>query len=356
MTSAQELIGLRNKDRPVSSTPKGLNFIRGAIAQAVGGNAKAAELYAERRWNPGVVDRVKASIGSLNAQSLGGSAMLSSESGASEFFDLVYAASVIGRLNVRRVPFYTRMVVQVEGPTAEWVDGGAGYGVSAAVDHTPIGMATFSALDPFALGSLVVITNELLRDASVNAEMQIRDMLVRALAAKLDLDFISTANSGTTNIKPASVTNGVTTNNSPLEAIFDWSDLFKGDPNAAVILLNPYTAARLQGATRPYVGAYGGTLGGWPVVTSTAVGVEEIIFMDPQHIAVAMGNPMINVSTQGDVNMLDVTAQTALTPAASDLVSLFQCNLTGMLATITANWVNTRPGSVLVFNTQQYGL
>jgi HK97 family phage major capsid protein len=343
------LSGLRRKDT-VTSTPKGLNLVRAAIAQAVGGNAEAAQRYAESRWNRSA-EHVKDLIVGLNTQTDGGAAMISSESGASEFFDLVRSASILGKLNFHRVPFNTRQLVATEGPFVSWRDEGAAYASS------PLRMTALSGLEPFDVGALIVATMETLRDASINAELQIRNSLVKALAEALDRALLDSANSGTSDIKPAAITNGVNSNNSPLETIFDWGDQFTGDPNSAVIILNPFTAARLQTSNRPNVGAYGGTLGGWPVYTTTAVGPEEIVLIDPQHVAVAMGNASVRTSTHGSVHMIDSSSmKSADTVAGAAMVSLFSTNSVGLIGSVTANWVTTRAGAVLLFNTQSYNL
>lgn len=106
-----------------------------------------------------------------------------------------------------------------------------------------------TGLEPFDVGALIVASNEVLRDASLDAELWLRDQIVRTLAAALDAAFIDPANTGTGGIKPASVTSGTgTAGDSPSESFLDWGDPFTGDPLNAWIILNPYTAARLSGA------------------------------------------------------------------------------------------------------------
>src|SRR5262245_11796589 len=102
-------------------------------------------------------------------------------------------------------------------------------------------------------------------------------------------------------MKPAAVTKGVNVMNSPSEALFDWVDEFTGDPNGATIVLNPFTAARMQSSNRPLVGALGGSLGGWPVVTSSSVPVEDIVLLDGSQIAVAMDGGSVRASTQAAI-------------------------------------------------------
>src|SRR5262245_4120714 len=95
------LAGLRRKDT-VSSTPKGLDFVRGTIAKALYPDIPGqAERYADERWgeNSRAAMITKAAVVGLGSGTDGGLAMISSEAGSSEFLDLVRAQSIIGRLN-----------------------------------------------------------------------------------------------------------------------------------------------------------------------------------------------------------------------------------------------------------------
>ena len=67
-------------------------------------------------------------------------------------------------------------------------------------------------------------------------ELIIRDMLAKGLAAELDRALLDPANTGTSNVKPASITSGSAVMDSPSEAIFDWGDTFTGDPNNSWIV------------------------------------------------------------------------------------------------------------------------
>jgi hypothetical protein len=342
------LTGLRNKGT-VSSAPKGLDFVRAAIAQAVGGNAAAAERYAEKRWGDTAGLRVKAALPAMNTQADGGASLISSESGASEFFDLVRAASVLGKLPVHRVPFYQRLLTQDEGPRVAWRDHGGAYG------NSPLKLTAVTGLEPFDLGALIVATDEALRDSSIEAELHIRNQLVRALATGLDEAFISSANSGSAGVKPASVTSGASGSVSPSEALFDWSDEYQGDWANSWILLHPATAARISGAARPDVGR--GFWGAFPVLLSSAVGIEEIVILDPSQIAVALSPAGLRVSSQAAIDMSDTSSMASGgTVAQASMVSMFQTNSKAIIGSVNANWAVLRDDAVMVYNTFQYGL
>jgi hypothetical protein len=152
---------------------------------------------------------------------------------------------------------------------ASWRDEGAAY------RDSPIKLTRVTGLEPFDVGAMIVASNEVLRDAALDAELWLRDQLVKALAVALDAAFIDPSNSGSADVKPASVTNGTgTAGDSPQEY---WGDTYTGNPLNSWIVINPWTAARLSGAARTVVGVRGGTLAGFPVITSTAVGAEDLL-------------------------------------------------------------------------------
>ena len=77
---------------------------------------------------------------------------------------------------------------------------------------------------------MIVVTKELLQHSSVDAEVIVRDMLARGLAAELDRTLLDPANTGTSGIKPASITTGAFPDSSPAEAIFDSAILSPATP------------------------------------------------------------------------------------------------------------------------------
>jgi hypothetical protein len=94
----------------------------------------------------------------------------------------------------------------------------------------------------------------------------------------------------------------------------------------------------LAGAARPDVGARGGTLGGFPVLTSAAVGAEDLILLDRTQIAVAMGNGSLRASEQANVELVDSSSMTSgYSVSAANTTSLFQTDSIGFIGSITAN-------------------
>ena len=119
-----------------------------------------------------------------------GDAMSDLANARTEFFDAVRAASIIGKLPVRRVGFRTRTLSMDEPPRVGWRAEGGAYLA------TPVKMTNVAAIERFDVGALLVMSKEVLEDESFNAEAELRDQLVKSLAAEIDNAFISPSNSG----------------------------------------------------------------------------------------------------------------------------------------------------------------
>jgi hypothetical protein len=333
---------------------RGLDFNRAGIAQAVGTTAGEAHSYAESRW--GRTSKAaelisKASVAGLNTVGGSGAQAISAEGAVAEFFDMVRAQSLIGRLPLRRVPFRTRTLTMDEGPRVAWRDEGASYG------NSPLKLTNQTGLEPYDLGALIVVTDEMLNDRSVDAELMIRDQLVKALAAALDDAFINPSNSGSAGVKPQSVTNAAGGMDSPSESLFDWGDTFQGDVSNAWILVNPWQAARLNSAARPDIGSRGGTWAGFPVLTSTAVPEGIFVLIDPARVAIATGAADIRISGEATVEMADSSSMTSATSVSgANQVSMWQTNSKAIIGSVSANWRIVTPDAVQVFDAQAYGL
>jgi capsid protein len=341
------------RERTVSATPKGFDLVRMAIAQAVCPGVGQAEKYAEARWGPKsrAARITKAAVPGLTTTAGAGAQMVSDEGARAEFFDLVRAQSLIGRLPLRRVPFFIRTLSMDEGPRVGWRDEGSVYATS------PLKLTSQTGLEPLDVGALVVLSNELLNDHSAEAEKIIRDSLVKALATALDAAFIDPANTGSAGVKPAAVTAAGAVANSPMEGLFDWGDTYTGDPANSWIVMNPFQAARLNSAERPNVGARGGEWGGFPVLTSTACPEGIFVLLDPDQVALAIGNAEIRASDQASIEMSDGSSMTsAPSVTAATLTSMFQVNAMAIIGSLTANWRVIRPEAVQVFDAQDYGL
>lgn len=117
------------RETRVSIAPKGRDLVRYGIAKALAPEPGEAEKYAKARW--GEKSRAarisKASVPGLLTSTGAGDAMSDLANARTEFFDTVRAASIVGKLPVRRIGFRMRTLSQDEGPRVGWRAEGAAY-------------------------------------------------------------------------------------------------------------------------------------------------------------------------------------------------------------------------------------
>ena len=190
----------------ISLLPKGLNFCRVGIALAVGGDAMEAHAYAARRWGQG-----SAAATVLRAAIAGGSGdtwgaeLAESRAAAMEFLEAVRAQEILSKLTaVRRVPSGKPYVASAGAAVAYWRGESKAARVSASAFD-------YQVMTPLSLACLQVFSNELLRDASPEAEALIRKDLIAAVVALSDSSFIDVANGGVAGVTPPSATFGAST-------------------------------------------------------------------------------------------------------------------------------------------------
>jgi hypothetical protein len=156
---------------------------------------------------------------------------------------------------------------------------------------------------------------------------------------------------------PASITYDISPvgGGSPSDAAEDLKAIvadFEGDLAAASFVMSPEIAVALSGIERPNVGMRGGELLGAPVITSRNSPAGLIALIDPTGIAVGEGVAEIRVSTDASIE-LDDQPDSPETDSTV-WVSLFQHNLTGILAERVMNWRVARPGSVSIITSAAY--
>jgi hypothetical protein len=387
------LTGLRNKDRDttVSSGPKGMGFVRAAIALAIAEkDRKNAKDIATKRWGDKVARMLetKADVPAGSVVTGGwGSQLVSAEAQgmAAEFYGVVASRSILGRIpNLRKVPPY-RAIIRGASVGTGWVGEGEGLGLSS------IAYQRTAALDPSMIQSMVCVTDELLRDSSPDAESVIREEMIRAMAVAMDDAFVNPANAGTIRdsdgavVKPMSITRmtteatsgdspeGTETGTVPEQATDAMDALlasFTGELENAVLVMQPKLAAQICSTNRPNIGATGGSWAGIPVITSSNAPTGVIILLDPAGLAVCLPQEgaEIKISTHGTIQMQEIPIESAEAfpfqfsgedsvqsggdspgakgPIATQMVSLFQTNTIAILAQRVANWRVVRPGSV----------
>lgn len=281
---------------------------------------------------------------------------------ADEFIDWLRPQTIIGRIpNLRRVPFNISVPRQTSGGSASWVGEGAPKPVTAfAFDNVTMRFTK--------LASISVITQELARFSSPNADLLIRDQLAKAIIQQGDADFVDPSNTGTTDVKPASITATSTaipsTGNDEASVRADIRALFAPfiaanlTPANGVWIMSATTALSLSLMVNalgqpsfPGITMSGGTFWGMPVIVSETAALAGatsgglVILANASDILLADdGQVTVDASDQASLQMDDDPTNPVV--AATVLISLWQQNLLGIRAERFINWTKSRPASV----------
>ena len=234
------------------------------------------------------------------------------------------------RLGLRRGPFDANIPVQSNTGTYAWVASGT------PKPATRIDFAT-ARLYEGKIGGIVVLTAELVRLAGPFSENVMRDALVGGIVAFQDAQLLDPAISEIANVRPKSLTNGVTvTAGTDVGALL--AAFYAARPNAEkpVLVMSPTAAGKLAAtAAHPDLTVTGGTAYGVPVVTSAGAGTV-IAVLDAQAVVYADGGLMLDVSTEAAIEMAD--SPTA--PVAATIVTSFwSFNLAGIRIERMLWWV-----------------
>lgn len=361
--------------------PKGTTFTRYAmaLARSKGNLMQAAEVA--KTWRdstPEVETVLKAAVAAgTTTDADWAKPLVEYQNMTSEFAELLRPQTIIGRIpGFRNVPFNIKIPRQTAGSTAAWVGEGAPKPVSElAFDQITLGTTK--------LAGIVVITDELARASSPSAEAIVRQDLLATIAYTMDRDFVDPANAGTTNVKPASIINGVT----PVTASGTDADDLRADVKAlyskyltanmslegAVWIMNATTALGISMMVNalgqfefPTVNGQGGTLFGVPVVVSENIPANpgtgsplvgagsRIILVKASEIIVADdGQTLLDVSREASLQM--DSAPTNPPVAATVMTSLWQMNLVGIRAERFINWGKRRAGAAQWIDSANYG-
>lgn len=283
---------------------------------------------------------------------------------AEEFIEFLRPQTIVGRIpGLRRVPFNIAMPRQTSGGAAYWV------GETQAKPLTSLAFDQVT-LRWTKLATIAVISEELARFSQPSAETILRDQLAAAIVQQMDADFVNPANAGTANVKPASITNGVTAvvSGGVTEAAVrqDIKNLFA--PFIAANL-SPQNGVWIMSATNtlalslmvnslgqpsfPGINMSGGTFWGMPVVVSEAVG-NIVILANANDILLADdGQVSIDASREASLQMDNAPANPS--DATTVMVSLWQRNLVGIRAERYVNWVKARAASVQYLSGVEWG-
>jgi HK97 family phage major capsid protein/HK97 family phage prohead protease len=289
-----------------------------------------------------------------------------------DFVEYLRPMTILGQFgqngvpSLRRVPFRTILASQTAGTTGYWVGEG---------QPKPVSKPTFAStyLLPFKVAAISVATMELLRDSSPSVDAILRNDLAKAVAARIDEDFMDPQKGADGTVSPASITNGLTPINSSgrdadsvradiVSALSAWLAV-NNTPTSGVWVMSGVTAMQLGMLMNALgnqefagIGMRGGTLNGMPVIVSEFIGkttdsptegrdvflvnADDIWFADDGGIDVSM-------STEAALQMDDApTNASGPSVTATSMVSMWQTNSVAFRAERTVSWGRRRSESV----------
>lgn len=342
------------------------------IGQAKGNLPQAEQLAIQQYANDeAVVNVLKAAVaaGTTSNTTWVGNLVGDETSVYADFIEYLRPQTILGKFGangvpgLRRVPFRVALVGQTSGGDGYWVGEG---------DAKPLTKFDFSrtTLDPLKVANIAVLTMEAIRDSSPSAEVIVRDQLVEALRSRLDVDFIDPNNSGTPNIKPASILNGgsaiVSTGTDEDSVRLDMRALFQkfidadNPPTSGVIVMSSTNALALSlmvnalGQTAfPGISMTGGTFFGLPVIVSEHVGSVVAIVNASDIYLGDDGGFTVDMSDQASLQM--DSAPDNPSTASTIMVSLWQRNMVGFRAERTINWSRRRSSAVAYLTSVSWG-
>jgi HK97 family phage major capsid protein len=362
-----------------ANLPVGVPFTRFALALARGrGNRMEALAIAQanKQWHdqtPEVEEVLKAAVAAGTTTDTTWSApLVPYQNMTSEFIEYLRPLTIIGRIpGLRKVPFKIKVPRQTAVASVNWVGEGK---------PKPVGKSAFDTvtLDFTKIAGIIVLTDELVRLSTPSAEALARDDLASGIVQLMDQDFIDPDKAAVANVSPASIINGVTPVTASGTAYSNFVTDVKGvmqkfmdagiSPDGVVVIMRQDTALALSlmvtslGQPQfPGLTMNGGTLAGFPVVTSQNVQYTEdspqegapIIFVRAPDIMLADdGAVTIDISREASIEMSDSPTDTIT--ASTVLISLFQQNMVGIRAERMVNWVKRRAAAAQFISAAKY--
>jgi HK97 family phage prohead protease/HK97 family phage major capsid protein len=360
--------------------PKGILFARYAmcVGASRGVPAEAIRLAKEHYPDdPGVVQLVEKASAPVHGGATTGSHWLDDMvpyNVMQDFIEYLRPGSIVGKFggpnpgggrdypSLNRKGFNERVSGMSAGFTAGWVGEGLPALPSAAV--------TFNQMLLYhKLAALAVLTKEAIRFSNPSAEATVRDDLARAVNGVMDHDFVDPAKAANGMTSPASITNGVVvtppTGSTAANLMTDLATMIGKfgannlDPGDIVLIMSTQMALEISfmlnalGVSQfPEINMAGGTLRGFPVITSehlTTIG-QAIVAVKASDVYLADdGVVTVEASDQASLEMVDSgSLQNVITgtPPATALISLWQTGAVGLKAVREITWKLRRATAV----------
>lgn len=208
-------------------------------------------------------------------------------------------------------------------------------------------------------GAITAISNTMLRSLTPTAIAFIERELRRATAAALDASFINIISNGATAI--ASTGTDFDALRLDVRALLEVVNV---EGNGKLFWLMP---PKIANSTATMIDAVGGQVGpamtpaggefvGLPALVSSQVPANQVILADASRIAGDIETIGVETSENADIEMLDNPAGfSGSTPVASQKVSLFQVDATGIKSVAYFGVERTRPSAVAVLSGCAWG-
>lgn len=361
-TNPDGTVTVPGKDAVVkSNAPKGASVARVALTlMAARGNLMLAEQMAAKHYKDDAVVNgvVKAAVaaGTTSVAAWAGN-LIYPEVYAADFIELLYPQTVLGRLEgMRKIPFNVRINGMNGGTQVGWVGEAKNVPVtSASFYNVNLGWNKVYAISAFS--------DEIIKFSNPAVEALVLSNLVEATAQGLDATFLGSA--AATAVSPAGLFHGVTPvasgvtlgtadgSQSALDLIADLQTaiapmIAANLPVGGIrLLMSPARALHL-GSLRNALGAKwfpgldlnGGTLEGFPVITSNNVAGTVIQILLPNEVYLSEdAGPEIDFSRETSLIM-----DSAPDSATSTPVSMFQTNQVAVKIGQFINWSPRRAG------------
>ena len=340
-----------------------------ALLSAKGNLTMALEIAKSRfRDTPEVVDVLKAAVAAGTTTDAEWAApLVQYQNMAGEFAELLRPRTIFGRIEgFRRVPFNIRVPRQTGAGTYGWV---------GQAKPKPVGELAFDSItmDFAKIAGIIVLTEELARFSSPDAEATVRNDMLKGVAQFLDEQFIDPSVAAVSNISPASITNGAptvaATGTDAASLLADVNSLFSElaadlDTSNGVWITNSAAVRSVSFMRNPLgqqefgsVSPGGGTFLGYPVIVSNSVPHDTsgglLIFVVPDEILVAEDAIVIDASREASVEMS--TTPTNPVVAATVMVNLWQHNMIGLKVEKFVNYARRRDDVVGYISGALYG-
>lgn len=345
-----------------SMAPKGIGMARMAIAVANGALTHRDPMeIARRRWpdSPEIELCLKAAIEAGDTTTSGWASQLvpAAQQLENDFLELYRPLTIIGRLQgIRRVPFNISVPIETASGTAQWVGEGA---------PKPVTKLTLSSvtLRWAKAAAIVAITQELARFSRPDAEMTVRDSMVKTLVQFFDTHFVS-ATAEVTNVSPAGILNGVsstaTTGTTAAAFRTDMTTLIQKLTTNSVPLTNItllMSSGQAVGLSLlvtdlgvplfPNITREGGSVIGFPVIVSETVGTKIIAVNTSDILLASDPGVQVDVSREASVEMSDTPIMGDTSPTTNAVLkSAFQNNLLFIKVEQFITWKVARASAV----------